>query len=149
MTALHPSLIRLIERIIQTPVEGFSSAIFPGPDADWPRQGRYFSLQKDGAQAIIYPWFGVYDTAFGPVIYIGFNGNSSWCQPVYQPALAWGLTEGRTYRRPYEDMLRKELCFALKEEQLNRFKATGSAESQEKILSEFFAEVIGHIGRFF
>jgi hypothetical protein len=148
MTVLHSSLIRQIERTIQSPIENFSSAIFPGPEMEWPRQGRHFSLQKDGASTIIYPWFGLYDTALGPVIYIGFNGETGWCKPVFDAVLAKELTEGSTYRIPYKDLLRQELCFALKEEQHSRIKSAISDQGREMILLDFFSEVISHVGQY-
>jgi hypothetical protein len=148
MTSLYPSLIRLIERAIQSHVEGYSSGIFPGHEEGWPRLGRHFSLQKDGSTVIIYPWFGVYDTALGPIIYIGFNGRGGWCQPVYEAVLTEILSEGVTYRNPYKDLLRTELCFALKEERLEWLKTTEPEEKYEKMLLDFFAEVITFIGQF-
>jgi hypothetical protein len=148
MTVLHASLIRLIERIIQSPAEGFSSAIYPGPEAAWPRQGRHFSLQKDGAPTIIYPWFGFYDTAFGLVIYIGFSAEAGWCEVIYDAVQLKGLTGGITYRKPFADLLRKELCFMLDEDHCNRFKSTIPIGVQEKILSDFFTEVMGHIAQY-
>jgi hypothetical protein len=148
MTDLYASIIRTIERIIQGPLDGFSSAIFPGAEAEWPRQGRFFSLQKDGSAVIIYPWFGIYDTAIGPIIYIGLNGESGWCQPVYIPALENSIDEGHTFRRPYNDLLRRELCFALKNEQVSTLVSTTIHPEREKLLFDFFAEVIVHIGRY-
>src|ERR1022692_2528052 len=146
MSPLYPSLIWLIERAIQSHVEGYSSGIFPGHEEGWPRLGRHFSLQKDGCPVIIYPWFGVYDTALGPIIYIGFNGRGGWCQPVYLAVLTEVLSEGRTYRKPYKDLLRTELCFVLQEEKLDWLKSAEPGEKYEKILLDFFAEVICHIG---
>jgi len=148
MTSLYPSLIRLVERAIQSHVEGYSSAIFPGHDEEWPRLGRHFSLQKDGSPIIIYPWFGVYDTAFGPIIYIGFNGQQGWCQPVYETAIANGLSEGRSYKMPYKDILRNELCFPLKDESLEWLKTAESEEKHEEIVLIFFAEVVNCIGQY-
>lgn len=148
MTALYSSVIRLIERTIQSPVEGFSSAVFPGRDAEWPRQGRYFSLQKDGHAVIIYPWFGMYDTAMGPSIYIGFHGRAGWCEPVYEVALAAQPPAGRTYRKPYVDILRQELCFPMNEEHLAKMESVGHLPSHERILSDYFKEVIHYMGQF-
>jgi hypothetical protein len=148
MTALYSSVIRLIERTIQSPVEGFSSAVFPGRDADWPRQGKYFSLQKDSGPIIIYPWFGMYDTAMGPSIYIGFHGRAGWCEPVYEPAVAAKPAAGKNYRKPYVDVLRQELCFPMNEEQLAKLETVTQMLIHEKILSDYFIEVINYMGQF-
>jgi len=95
---------------------------------EWPRTGIHFSLRKHGISASLSPWFGVYDTAIGPIIYIGFEG-----------VTAWRCAEGHYFKRPYVDVLRKEFCFALKDEQLYAFQNAFSSTVREAILRDFFS----------
>jgi len=148
MTSIYPSLIPLVELAIQSHVEGYSSAIFPGHEEAWPRLGRHFSLQKDGTAIIIYPWFGAYDSALGPVIYVGLSGLPGWCEPVYEIMLTQKPSSGKTYRMPYKDSLRNEICFVLKEENADWLKSTEAEEKHKKLLFDFFAEVINCIGQY-
>jgi hypothetical protein len=148
MNSLYPSVIRLVERAVHCQVEGFHTGIFPGPEAPWPRLGRHFSLQKESGHEIIYPWFGVFETAIGAIIYIGFCGQPGWCQPVYEKAIAQSLSGGLTYKIPYRDILRKELCFALKEENVDWLKSSEPAEKYERLMIDFFSEVVDHIGQY-
>jgi hypothetical protein len=135
MNSLHLSLITCIERIVRIPPSGFSSAVLSGKELEWPRMGIYFTLQKDDAAHAVCPWFGLYDTAVGPIIFIGFTG-----------VTGWRLSEGSSFKRPYIDFVRQEFCFALKEERLAEFKSARSFIVKEKILSDFFTEVIHCIG---
>jgi hypothetical protein len=148
MNSLYPSVIRLVERAVHCQVEGFHTGIFAGPEEPWPRLGRHFSLQKEGGQEIIYPWFGVFETAMAPIIYIGFNGQPGWCQPVYEKILTQILSEGSHYKMPYKDILRHELCFTLKEENFDWLRSSEPAEKYERLLTDFFSEVVDHIGQY-
>ena len=133
MSILNTSLINCIENVLQNPPNGFSSSILSGREASWPRVGVYFNLCKNGASDPLCPWFGVYDTALGPIVYIGFDGITGW-----------HLSEGNTFKKPYMDMLRKEFCFALKDDWFNRWQSA-SVAGRERIMLDFFNEVIQSI----
>ena len=148
MTSLYPSLLRLIERAIQNPVKGYSVYILNEPESVWPRLGRPFSFQKTNKPTPALSWFGIYDTAMGPIIYIGICDYPEWCRPVYDLALKKQLLEGQSFRKPYIDLLRGELCFALKEQKTAGLLLAREAEMQEKMLAEFFAEVIQLLGEY-
>jgi hypothetical protein len=148
MTLLYPSLIRLIERAIQSPVKGYSISMLNEPESVWPRLGRHFSIQKENTGAPAFPWFGIYDTAMGPIIYIGISDNPQWCRPVYDSALKRQLAEGQSFRKPYIDLLRGELCFTLKEEKTGLLLLGQYGEMQEKMLLDFFTEVVLYLGEY-
>jgi hypothetical protein len=146
MTSLYPSLLRLIERVIQYPVKGYSVCMLDEPESVWPRLGRPFSFQKTNKPTPALSWFGIYDTAMGPIIYIGVSDYPEWCWTVYDLALKKQLSEGQSFRKPYIDLLRGELCFALKEQKTAGLLLAQQGEMQEKILTAFFAEVIELLG---
>ena len=148
MTSLYPSILQLIERAIQNAVNGYSIHILEEPESVWPRAGRFFSLSKENTATPVFPWFGIYDTAMGPIIYIGISGHPQWCIPVYESALKRQLGEGHNFKKPYIDLLRGELCFALKEEKTGLLFLPPIGEIHEKIVFSFFAEVISYLGAY-
>jgi len=142
MNSLYPSILQLIDRAIQRPVSGFSVSLLHESESVWPRLGRYFNLAKENGTNPFISWYGIYDTAIGPIVYIGIRDQPDWSKAIYTSTLKRQLPEGNHFRKPYRDLLRGELCFALKEDKTGWLFQTRQRDLQEKMLFDFYTEVL-------
>jgi len=133
---------KLIEKVIQSSLPEFDVNNYNQAKSinEW-RNGKYFSLQKKGSNTVIYPWFGVYYDKEKTLIYIGFNYS---CKPIHDAYNDDKLDSKGIYsEKPYFDVGGwDEICYELKDNDFKRFNTMTEPKEQEKLLSDFFMEVI-------
>ena len=128
-------LNKLIQRIIEKSLDGFNMALYSSSKSiDDFRYGRYFSLNAENSNTVIYPWFGLFYNENTSGIYMGFNRDEGWCKPVTDSLDPNVLIQSELIEQPYfDDDGYNELCFELKDEYFQKINNSKTFDEQEHI----------------
>jgi hypothetical protein len=137
---------KMIEKIITESCDGLHCSLYTQSRGTWEdRSGKHFTLSKvNPDDKKVYPWFGIYYNQVKTCICIGFSQPS--CKSVYDGVETFPMEGGKYYIEPYRS--ENSYWFELADEHFVRFNQLESAEQQEIMLKEYFAEVLHSVNNY-